>query len=338
MRNGLILNVTVLVFCFILISSPIVCRGEKPIRSNILQSFGGRTVYVGGNGPGNYSKIQDAIDNATNDDTIFVYHYSSPYYENILINKSITLLGENKTTTAIDAQGVGGNAVSITEGGVTFSGFSVLNWAGNTSSNGIFIYADNCAIIGNILSCTHIWYGYEALRLYRSKNNSIMNNIITHADHGILMEHSSRNIISKNLIMDCWGFAIQLRFSNDNNIFENIIVNNSYGIDVGDSMNNKINSNEISHNTYGITISYSLKNIIMKNNFRKNFDYDAYNVFSFQPFWRNTWNDNYWNRARLLPKVIFGYLEYHKDRFIIIPWMNVDWHPAQKPYNISILN
>ena len=34
--------------------------------------------YVGGSGPGNYSKIQDAIENATKGDTVFVFDDSSP--------------------------------------------------------------------------------------------------------------------------------------------------------------------------------------------------------------------------------------------------------------------
>jgi hypothetical protein len=33
----------------------------------------GKTLYVGGSGEGNYTKIQDAIDNASKGDTVFVY-------------------------------------------------------------------------------------------------------------------------------------------------------------------------------------------------------------------------------------------------------------------------
>ena len=33
----------------------------------------GTWFYVGGNGPGNYTRIQDAIDDANNGDTVFVY-------------------------------------------------------------------------------------------------------------------------------------------------------------------------------------------------------------------------------------------------------------------------
>ena len=47
---------------------------------------GGTILYVGGDGPGNYTKIQDAIENATSGDTIFVYDDSTPYFETLMIN------------------------------------------------------------------------------------------------------------------------------------------------------------------------------------------------------------------------------------------------------------
>ena len=61
----------------------------------------GKILYVGGSGPNNYTSIQQAIDNASDGDTIFVYDDSSPYYEEIIINKSINLVGENRETTII---------------------------------------------------------------------------------------------------------------------------------------------------------------------------------------------------------------------------------------------
>ena len=41
----------------------------------------GKTLYVGGSGEGNYTKIQDAIDDASDGDTVFVFNDSSPYIE-----------------------------------------------------------------------------------------------------------------------------------------------------------------------------------------------------------------------------------------------------------------
>ena len=42
-----------------------------PLR-NINSNYNGNTLYVGGSGPGNFTKIQDAIDNASNGKTVFV--------------------------------------------------------------------------------------------------------------------------------------------------------------------------------------------------------------------------------------------------------------------------
>jgi parallel beta-helix repeat protein len=310
---------------------------EKVSNKSPLPNNRGSILYVGGSGSGNFSTIQDAIDNATNNETVFVYDDSSPYYENIVINKSIMLLGENKTTTAIDARGVGGNVVTIIAEGTIFSGFSVLNWEDNISSQtGMYIHSNNSKIVGNIFSCTYIWYGYEALVLDHSNNNIILGNYFSHTNLGIVMESSSRNIVSKNLITDTFDAGILLYVSNDNNISENLIVKNTYGINLGSSINNKINFNEISSNIYGMIIKTSVKNIITKNNFRNNIRYNVFDVFSLKPFWRNTWDANYWNRTKLLPKVIFGVLDISAGIDITIPWINVDWHPAQNPYNISI--
>ena len=70
-------------------------------------SFDGNTLYVGGSGPNNYTKIQDAIDNASDGDTVFVYSgfydkYNGEEDSSVLIDKGINLLGEDKNTTIID--------------------------------------------------------------------------------------------------------------------------------------------------------------------------------------------------------------------------------------------
>ena len=84
----------------------------------------GTTLYVGGSGPNNYTKIQDAVDNASDGDTVFVYDDSSPYYENIEIHKSINLIGENRNNTIIDG-GEHGNAVNVTADWVNISMFAI---------------------------------------------------------------------------------------------------------------------------------------------------------------------------------------------------------------------
>jgi hypothetical protein len=65
------------------------------------------TLYVDDSGGQEYSKIQDAIDNASDGYTIFVY--SGIYYEHVYINMidSLILTGENRDTTIIDGSGDG---------------------------------------------------------------------------------------------------------------------------------------------------------------------------------------------------------------------------------------
>ncbi len=71
------------------------------VKKSPTPTFDGNTLYVGGTGPDNYTRIQDAINDADSGDTVFVYHDSSPYNESLNIDKSITLQGENMTTTFI---------------------------------------------------------------------------------------------------------------------------------------------------------------------------------------------------------------------------------------------
>ncbi|MEE9506560.1 MAG: hypothetical protein V3V98_05375, partial [Thermoplasmata archaeon] len=60
-------------------------------------SVNASTLYVGGVGPGNYTTIQGAIDNADIGDTVYVF--GGTYYENVVINKTLSLVGENRDTT-----------------------------------------------------------------------------------------------------------------------------------------------------------------------------------------------------------------------------------------------
>ena len=91
---------------------------EKP-----LPASRGNWLYVGGSGPGNYTWIQDAIDNASDGDTVFVYDDSSPYPINGLkIEKSINLIGENKTSTEI----IGITGINILADKVNISGFNII--------------------------------------------------------------------------------------------------------------------------------------------------------------------------------------------------------------------
>ena len=77
------------------IGTAIIPSSGQKMEKLSLPTSRGNILYVGGSGPGNYSKIQDAIDNASDGDTVFVFNDSSPYNENIIVNKQISLIGED---------------------------------------------------------------------------------------------------------------------------------------------------------------------------------------------------------------------------------------------------
>ena len=73
-RKGLAVGI-ILLFIEICIIPAIAQDIEKP-----LSTSRGNWLYVGGSGPGNYTKIQDAIDNAFDDDNIFANNVTIPRF------------------------------------------------------------------------------------------------------------------------------------------------------------------------------------------------------------------------------------------------------------------
>lgn len=111
--------------------------------------------------------IQGLIDNASDGDTIYIP--SGIYYENIIINKSISLVGEGKNTTIID---------------------------GNENGTVVFISADRVNISGFTIQ-----YGKYGIALYISCGSTVKNNsIIFNNENGIRLHGASGNIIRDDII------------------------------------------------------------------------------------------------------------------------------------------
>ena len=115
-------KITKKIIVYLLIVFLINIHNISLTKSYILEeyNFENDILYVGGDGLGNYTKIQNAIDNASSNDTIFVYN--GTYYENIKINKSVKLLGQDKITTVINGCN-NLDVVLITSNQIQLSGF-----------------------------------------------------------------------------------------------------------------------------------------------------------------------------------------------------------------------
>ncbi len=359
MKNGRVIK-NALSLCLIgillnVVMMPVVNTHNVRISSN------GNILYVGGSGMNNYTKIQDAINNATDGDTIFVYDDSSPYYENIVIYKSINLIGENKNTTVIDGS-KRGDVVNIIANKVNVSGFEIKNSGIEWGDIGIEINSDCVVVFGNII--TNNGYGiglfhssnntisqcnisdnrWIGVSLEDSFNNYISENIISSNNaegwaiivSGIGLDHSSGNVICGNTVSDNKWKGIWLKESSDNIISGNIIVDNDeIGIYIFESSGNTISGNSIlDHTESGITIDNSWFNVIKNNNFVSN-RIHAFLAFDDYPWYvfSNLWIRNYWgNWAGLIPKPIFGFFLLLFPIVIFFPLVNFDLCPRLFPY------
>jgi parallel beta-helix repeat protein len=166
-------------------------------------------LYVGGSGPGNYTRIQDAVNASSDGDTVFVYH--GMYQEcNIWVDKGITLLGENKTTTLIDGQW---SLVIflINVSNVTVRNFTLKNTSGSGFGQAILIQR------------------YTLPR--RIENICISDCIITNDDKGICVMDASNVLISSCYIHHNTAQSI-VAVDTANFRITNCIINNN-GIDFG---------------------------------------------------------------------------------------------------------
>ena len=149
----------------------------------------GNTLYVGGSGPGNYTRIQDAIDNASSGDTVFVY--AGIYQEWINIEKALTLQGQDKETTYLDATNNKDRLVFINASFVTIGGFTL----------------ENCYDPSEPGFPSAIWI---KKRTPYNENIRISNCIIAHDDKGINFENMvnfslSNCTIEQNPAQSLWG-------------------------------------------------------------------------------------------------------------------------------------
>ena len=223
-------------------------------------------IYVSNSGNGNFSSIQDAIDTANFGDIIFVLN--GTYYENIVIDTPISLIGENKNNTILDGRSTG-NVIKINVDDVTIKNFTIQNSGSIFPNAGINSSSNYNTIKNNVL--INNFYG---ITLYKSSNNTITENTIRFNDHcGIYMSKSSTNNIKQNLISNHTYNGIGVYDSSDNNIIQNnsFSNNNFCAVNIRISSDNIISFNVIRNNNIGVHVPNSSNNI-ENNDFSGNND------------------------------------------------------------------
>jgi nitrous oxidase accessory protein NosD len=163
------------------------------------QSSRGTWLYVGGSGPGNYTRIQDAINDSNDGDTVFVF--SGIYHEYIHVNKSIKLLGEEPTNTIIDGTNVHDayyETIDIVSSNSVLNGFTVINIKNNKVKPWcVLIDANYVEIYGNIITG-----GSIGIQSGFGKGVHIFRNTITNNSIGCLLFYAELTEVSENNFID----------------------------------------------------------------------------------------------------------------------------------------
>jgi len=248
-----------------LLSVPLMMEGNISVKAESKIWY----VYYGNvSGPWNgtkeypYQNITDALEHALDGHTVFVYN--GTYCENIVVDKSVSLVGEDRDLTTIDGSGTG-TVISITANNVNIKGFTIRGSGTLKYDSGIFAQQFG----GNEIS-----------------HNRIINN-----NDGIHFELSSGNVISDNIISSNNNDGIFLCLSSDQ-VSGNTITNNDDGIDLFMSTYNVISGNIISSNNNGIRIDSTRGgNVIYHNNFNNINQVKSEST----NFWDYDSEGNYWS-------------------------------------------
>ena len=251
----------------------------------------GRTIIVDDDGEGDYTSIQDAIDNATDGDTIRVWE--GVYNEKLAINKSVSLAGNGSKFSQLVSKGLPQwNDVIVTSDWVNVTGF-FFNGTDNRilGKTGLVISSKYITISQNkfqnfsygvyINRTSHV--SMEGNELYscwnrgilveNSTENQFTINMINGSDYGLFLDSSHSNTINDNHFTNSWRNGLYLRKSRSNTILHNSFNNNTYGLTLHtNSTSNTIFNNSFEKNTWnGMMVTWSSN----QNSIGRNFVFDS---------------------------------------------------------------
>jgi len=227
--------------------------------------------------PDDYSTIQKAINAANSGDTIYVK--AGTYYEHVIVNKSLSLIGENKSTTIIDGYG-NGTVVKVTADNVAIMSFTIQNGARGIS----LVYCTGAYLKDNEM--TGNLYNFDIYALYNVRIEYFIHDIDTSntvegkpiyywknkknmqipSNAGYVAIVNSTKIDVQNLTLANNGQGLLLAYTSDSTIKNLKVYSTDLGVALYSSSANTIENNTIQDsNTYGAYLDHCSQNVLRNN-------------------------------------------------------------------------
>lgn len=214
--------------------------------------------------PLDFTSIQAAVNNATSEDTVILA--PGTYQENLILNKSIAIVGEDRNTTIID----GSNAqtvISIKSDNVTVQDLTVAKSVHGPNDVGISV--ENAAGV------------------------SITDVVIRETTTGIGLRFCTNSIFSNNIITNSTVVGITSYLSGRNFFSKNAVYGNSIGVFFYTSSSNVFVANTLSNNGQGMSLAAgSRQNVFFHNNFEDFVSTDQ--SPNAQNIWSRNSEGNFW--------------------------------------------
>jgi len=276
-----------MVFVSVLLFSLISGAGfPAPVRARVRT---GATIYVDAGNSGDpledgspnhpFNMIQEGVDAAGTGDAVKVA--AGVYYEHVVVNRSLTLLGEDRGTTVIDGERTSrkGTMITVTGDNVTISGFTIRNSrefmaplyedAGISIRGyaGVFLnYSSGHNVSGNTLTNNQ-----RGIVLIHSNSSSVFGNTITSIVNNLALVHSTNNTIERNIMSRVGGDCVYSWGSYRNTFRDNSLISNKAGFVFKTySSNNTFTGNTLLDNGLGVWLAFSDGNVFYRNNFINN--------------------------------------------------------------------
>lgn len=246
--------------------------------------------------PDEFPMITQAIQNATHGDTIFIK--TGTYNETLVIDKAITLKGEDTNRTIINGN-CSGTVILIRYSSVTVTGLTIAYnstpnsprtyWVHNMPKNFFGFSAEWDSSYYPTDSGYFTRYGEWRLAGIHIQNAyycKVIGNRILDCGLGVWLYQSDNNIIQGNEFLRN-DYGILLHYASDNNITQNTFENGGGGVWFSPSR---------THNK-GFTHNPSITgNVFAQNNFIGNQKpYENQFLFTTQNSWDDGAHGNYWS-------------------------------------------